>query len=207
MNSLLDEIKRLKNTSISGIVKSRLDEFEEVGKSNSEKMFQELCFCILTANFNAKRAINMQKNIAEKFLSLSESEMATELKKLGHRFPNTRAKYIIEARKYLPEIDRLSCMEDRQAREHLVKNVKGLGYKEASHFLRNIGRKNLAIIDFHILDILDKNRLIKKPEKSMTRKLYFEIEHILENLAKKTGLSLAELDLYLWFLETGEILK
>ena len=207
MNSLLGEIKRLKNTSISGIVKSRLDEFEEVGKSNSEKMFQELCFCILTANFNAKRAINMQKNIAEKFLSLSESEMATELKKLGHRFPNTRAKYIIEARKYLPEIDRLSCMEDRQAREHLVKNVKGLGYKEASHFLRNIGRKNLAIIDFHILDILDKNRLIKKPEKSMTRKLYFEIEHILENLAKKTGLSLAELDLYLWFLETGEILK
>ena len=90
----------------------------------------------------------------------------------------------------------------------MVENVKGLGFKEASHFLRNIGYKNLAIIDFHIVDILAGNKMIDKPKnRSLTRKRYLEIESVLRKLGEKTKLSQAELDLYLWYMETGKILK
>ena len=44
-----------------------------------------------------------------------------------------------------------------QAREWLVHNVKGIGYKEAGHFSRNIGfTQDLAILDRHILKNLKK---------------------------------------------------
>ena len=90
-------------------------------------------------------------------------------------------------------------------REWLVKNVKGLGMKEASHFLRNIGFKDLAIIDFHIVDILVENKIINKPKN--LNKEYIKIEEKLRGIAKKVKLSLAELDLYLWYMETGKVLK
>ena len=88
----------------------------------------------------------------------------------------------------------------------MVNNVKGLGYKESSHFLRNIGFDDYAIIDFHIVDVLVNYNLINKP-KTITKKKYLEIENVLKRLAKETNLTLAELDLYLWYMETGKILK
>ena len=84
--------------------------------------------------------------------------------------------------------------------------MKGLGFKEASHFLRNIGYDDYAIVDFHIVDLLVRHNLIKKP-KTLSRVKYLEIEEILRKIAKKSGLTLAELDLYLWFLETIKVLK
>ena len=96
--------------------------------------------------------------------------------------------------------------DEFEIREWIVKNVKGLGYKEASHFLRNIGYKNLAIIDFHIIDVLVKNKIIKRP-KTLTKKKYLEIENKLRTIAKKAKMTLAELDLYLWYMETRKVLK
>lgn len=93
-----------------------------------------------------------------------------------------------------------------QLREWLVKNIKGFGYKESSHFLRNIGFENIGIIDFHIIDILTRYKIIKKP-KILTKRKYLEIEKILEKIAKKLNMTLSELDLYLWYIETGKILK
>ena len=101
----------------------------------------------------------------------------------------------------------LETIDDEfMVREWLVRNVKGVGYKEASHFLRNIGFKNLSIIDFHIIDLLARYGLIKKP-RSLTRRRYLEIEGLLRRISEKLGISLAELDLYLWYMETGRILK
>lgn len=88
-----------------------------------------------------------------------------------------------------------------------MENIKGLGYKEASHFLRNIGFTNLAIIDFHIVDLLIKNGLLNEKPKSLSKKKYIEIEDILKEIAEDLNLSLGELDLYLWYMETGKILK
>lgn len=185
-----------------------MKEFESVRKFGKERIFSELCFCILTANFNAERSISIQNKIGEGFLTMSKKDLAKKLKELGHRFPNTRAEYIVLAREKINEIleQVRSGKTEFEIREWLLRNIKGLGYKEASHFLRNIGFKNVAILDFHILNLLEKYGIIKKP-RTLTRRKYLEIEENLRNIAKELNISPAELDLYLWYMETGKVLK
>jgi len=210
MKKLLEEIEKLKNSETGKIIDYKNCEFEKVGSSGSDEIFKELCFCLMTANFSASGGIKIQNEVGDGFLSLSEENLAKKLTELGHRFPNARAKYITLAR---PKKDKLiklleEIQDDLMLREWIVKNIKGLGMKESSHFLRNIGYKNLAIIDFHIIDLLAKEGLIEKPKnKSLTPKKYLEIENVLRGISNKTGLHLGELDLYLWYLETGKILK
>ncbi len=208
MKTLLNRIEGLKNDGIKDIIERRISEFESFRKKPSKEVFKEYCFCVLTANFDAEKGIKIQKEIGNGFLTLSEKQLARKLKKLGYRFPNMRAKFIAEGRKYKDNLKSIidSFENESELREWLVRNMKGLGYKEASHFLRNISCKNLAIIDFHIIDVLDKHGLIKRP-KTVTRKKYLEIENLLKDVAQKSGLNLAELDLYLWYLETGKVLK
>jgi N-glycosylase/DNA lyase len=208
MKRLLQSIKNLKNSKIKNLVDTRLREFKEIGNGSSNEMFEELCFCILTANFNAERSMKIQMEIGDEFLTISESDMTKKLRELGHRFPNTRAKYIVDARKHKNSLrDIAKTFNDgNELREWLVKNVKGIGYKEASHFLRNIGYTSFAIVDFHIIDVLTKHNIIEKPKVLMKRK-YLEIEDILRKIAGKSNVNLAELDLYLWYMETGKVLK
>jgi len=207
MKKLLESIEILKGSDVGTLVNARVKEFKEIDRKSSDEIFKELCFCILTANFNAEKCIKIQKEIDGGFLTLSENELAKKLMELGHRFPNARARYISDSVKYNDSLkDVVLSSSGEELREWLVKNIKGLGYKESSHFLRNIGFDNFAIIDFHIVDILVKHNLIKRPE-TLTKKRYLEIENILKEIAKKLELSLAELDLYLWYTETGKILK
>ena len=156
-------------------MKTRIREFEENSKKSSEELFKELCFCILTANFHAERSLKIWEELGNDFINLPESRLTKKLRILGHRYPRTRAKYIVEARRYVD-------------------------------FLRNIRFTNFAIIDFHILNILARYGLIKRP-KTLTRRKYLEIENFLRNVAEKLNISLAELDLYLWYIETGKVLK
>ena len=206
MESLIETINQLKNSGVKQLVDNQMKELKEIGK-NKDSIFKELCFCLLTANYTAEGGIRIQKEIDNGFLTLSEDELAYVLKSLGHRFPNARARYIIETRRnYESFLEIMKSLDEEDLREWLVENVKGLGYKESSHFLRNIGYKNMAIIDFHIVDLLVKYNLIERP-KTLTPKKYLEIESLLRELAKKTSLTLAELDFYLWYMETGKILK
>jgi N-glycosylase/DNA lyase len=205
---IIEKIKELKKSPIAKVISDRIGEFEKIGKEKKDAVFGELCFCLLTANFSAERCINIQKEMGRSFSILTEEELAKELKKHGHRFPNTRANYIYEARKC--ESDLCNIIGDgKTRREKLVKEIKGLGMKEASHFLRNIGFKDIAIIDFHIIDLLNREGLIKfdRSKGALTRNKYIEIEKVLEELSEKTNLNLAELDLYLWYMETGKVLK
>lgn len=204
---LSDKVRELMNSEVSETINSRFKEFQCFLRSDNS-LFSELCFCILTANFRADRSILIQKGIGDGFITLSETELAVTLKEEGHRFPNTRAKFIVEARKYLKILAELvnNCSDSNKLRLFLADNVTGLGLKESSHFLRNIGFNNLAIIDFHIIDILIKEGLIERP-KTLTKAVYLKIEKVLEALANQLGLSLSELDLYLWYLETGKVLK
>jgi len=208
MEDLIREVNRLKGKEVSKLVANRMREFEQLGKSGAEEIFKELAFCLLTANYSAEGGIRIQRAIGDGFITLPKEELERRLRELGHRFPKARAEYIVEARRLLPRLkDILSSFRDeRGLREWLAKNVRGLGYKEASHFLRNIGYKNLAIIDYHIVDVLVRYGIIERP-KSLTRRKYLEIESILEKIAEKTGLTLGELDLYLWYMETGKVLK
>ena len=200
MKRLVLSIEKLKSGSVRNLVDRRIREFKQIGEKSGDEIFRELCFCLLTANFDAERAIKIQDAVGDGFITLSEKSLAATLRALGYRYPNVRAKYIVEAREHVGSL--ASHME----REWLVESVKGLGYKEASHFLRNIGYDDYAIVDFHIVDLLVRHNLIKKP-KTLSRVKYLEIEEILRKIAKKSGLTLAKLDLYLWFLETNKVLK
>lgn len=208
MKELLVSIESLKNSKISDVISERIKEFSEVRKMGFEKIFEELCFCILTANCAANSCIKVQNRINTGFLKYSEERLRTKFKECGYRFPNIRAKYIVEARKHILDINKKvnSSMDELMIREWLAKTIKGLGYKEASHFLRNIGFKNLAIIDFHIINLLEKFGIIQKP-KTLTKREYIEIEQVLKKIGERVNLDLDELDLYLWYMETEEVLK
>jgi N-glycosylase/DNA lyase len=208
VRKLLNKVNALKKSGIKDIIDGRIKEFKSLGRKPVDELFKEVCFCILTANFNAERGIKIQKALGKDFLEAKEEELALRLKEQGHRFPNTRAKYIVEARKHKDMLREAikKAGSEHGLRDYLAKKIKGLGYKEASHFMRNIGFDNCAIIDFHIVDILEEHALIKKV-KNLSNITYLHIESVLKTLADKLGLTLAELDLYLWYLETGKILK
>lgn len=207
MEALARRINELKKSQLSETVASRLKAFKENG-SDPEKMFSELCFCICTANCSAERGIRAQEEIGPGFSNLPKQELRRKVRKIVCRFYNSKTDYIIAARSVRKEL--LGALKTskngKAAREWIVKNVKGLGYKEASHFLRNVGYTDVAIIDFHIIDLLVENKVVKRP-KMLTKKAYLGIEKKLKGLAGKTGTNLASLDLYLWYLETGRILK
>ncbi|MCD6222175.1 MAG: DNA lyase, partial [Thermoplasmata archaeon] len=134
-------------------IAKKLEEFKSVGK-DEEKVFKELIFCILTPQSKAEVCWNAVERMFKKNIVMDGSvdEIARELK--GVRFRFNKARYIVEARSVFNKnfLQRLNGMDAIKAREWLVKNIKGYGYKEASHFLRNIGKGfELAILDRHIL--------------------------------------------------------
>lgn len=208
MSKLTKAIENLKNTKIKEVINGRIREFKEIGNEPCSEIFKELCFCILTANFNAEKTMKIQKEIGDGFLTLPRSLLTKRLMELGYRYPDTRAGYIVEARKYKNSLRDIVKSFDKgnELREWLVENIMGIGYKESSHFLRNIGFTDFAIVDFHIINILARYSLIEKP-KMLTGRKYLEVEDLLRKIAEKANLNLAELDLYLWFMETGKILK
>lgn len=211
MQQVLRCLDGVKSDALKSDVDRRLAQFAALGRKSSEDIFKELCFCLMTANFTAERGWKIQKSIGNGFLTLSEKQLAARLKKEGHRFPNTRAKYISEAQKHAKTLKKTIKGFERSGdaagmRDWLVKNIKGLGYKEASHFLRNIGYLDYAIIDFHIVDFLVKHDRTERP-KTITPKAYLMFEDRLRRVADASGMSLGELDLYLWYCETGKVLK
>lgn len=208
MTNALRCAREIKNDAIKDLVDRRLAEFKRAGRRDDEGLFKELCFCLLTANYSAEGGIRIQQAIGDGFMTLGEKQLAKRLRDLGYRFPNVRASYIVQARKHARGLRKklLGFDSEQDARDWLAKEVKGLGYKEASHFLRNIGYEDVAIVDFHIVDFLVAYRLVERP-KTMTPKRYLEIEEVLRDVAQKSGMNLGELDLYMWYCETGKILK
>jgi N-glycosylase/DNA lyase len=145
------------------------------------------------------------------------SEMTEVLKKAGaHRFPVARPGYIVTARNFLREHCGLRLREQLQSfsdpierRDWLAreKRIKGLGYKEASHFLRNIGLMGHAILDKHVLRCLADLKVVDSPRPPTTRARYLDVEERLKRLACDVGIDFDEMDLVLWSMKTGEVLK
>jgi N-glycosylase/DNA lyase len=207
---LLGAIEHLKQSSTKDVVGQRMAEFKSFRTRSSHDIFKELCFCILTGNCGAEASLKLHATIGDRFLTCScPDEFTTLLKDNGGRFYNHKGKFLGNACQYRDTLKETmdSFGDDEQSlREWLVERVDGFGYKESSHFMRNVGYENVAIIDFHIVDLLVAHGLVEKP-KALNKKKYLEIEHVLSGIAKNVGLNLGELDLYLWFMETGKILK
>ncbi len=197
-------------------IKRRLSEFEAIGSSGTDlKLWEEMVFCFFTGGCSARMGLNSLEAVKPILMTAGQDELTNAL--LGvHRYPNARSRYIVASRTFLQEhcgmmlrkkLKGFECKHER--RDWLVKEkgIKGLGYKEASHYLRNIGYKGYAILDKHVLNCLAELKIIEDPKPPNNRSRYLMIEEKLHNLTDLTGIDFDELDLVLWSMKTGVILK
>ena len=197
-------------------IEQRLSEFRLLGCGTEEQLFEELCFAILAIQSSARSSDAAVRGLSRDGLlwTADSSDIASYLRHRT-RFHNHKADYIVRARqKFFPEdgpvlrasLDRFA--DPREARAWLVAEVDGLGYKEASHFLRNIGRgEDLAILDRHILRNLLRHRVIGRMPASLTPRRYLAIEGRMVHFTRSLGISMGVLDLLWWSRQTGEIFK
>lgn len=195
----------------------RLKEFRALlSKKDELGVYKELVFCLLTPQSKAKVCWAAVERLEERGFLLSGTVSQVRNCLVGVRFKNNKARYIVDARNRFvcpssgPQICRfmLSFSDVFKARDWLVKEIKGLGYKEASHFLRNIGLGDeLSILDRHILKNLKALGVIEEIPVSLTKKRYLEVEEKMRRFSKQIGIPMAELDLLLWYKEAGEVFK
>ncbi|MFH1105687.1 MAG: N-glycosylase/DNA lyase [Candidatus Aenigmatarchaeota archaeon] len=216
MSNMREELLGHYESKKAGI-KGRLVEFKKVRNAGDERIFTELCFCICTPQSRAVLAWAAMDKLSSTRLLFTGSveQISAHLRQV--RFGEKKAAYIVEARKKFTVNSKIRIKEfiqefmktnsAQELREWIDDNVKGIGMKEASHFLRNIGFRGLAILDSHILENLKEFDVINEVPKSMTRRQYLEIEEKMKEFSQKIGIPFDELDLTLWSKETGFVFK
>jgi N-glycosylase/DNA lyase len=214
--SLITELQKLYADRKNEII-ARLKEFRQCwSKSNDEEIFKELAFCLLTPQSKARscwKAIGQMDE--DDVLLKGDADRIRPILKKGVRFHNKKAEYLVKARSLFMKDGGIhikkflkSFPDIYACREWLVKNLTGLGYKEAGHFLRNIGSgEKIAILDRHILRNLHALGVIDEFPESLSNKRYLEIEKKMAEFAGSVNIPLDHLDLLLWYKETGEIFK
>ena len=211
-------VSGLKNfwVKVRPLVENREKHFDNVWKKASEEeIFAELVFCLFTPQSKAVSCWAAVNELADKnmIFKASPEEIAETINKV--RFRNNKANYAVEARNLFTVNGKMKIKEKLasfdniyELRDWIVKNIKGIGYKEAGHFLRNIGiGKNLAILDRHILKNLKMFGAIKEIPDTLTHKIYEQIERDMHRFSKKTGIPMPHLDMILWCKESGGIFK
>ncbi|MEK6278810.1 MAG: N-glycosylase/DNA lyase [Acidobacteriota bacterium] len=199
-------------------IQKRLAEFYDVGRDGSDaRLWEELVFCIFTAGASARMGFRAIEATRPLLMDGGREDMTLALRETGaHRFPIERPGYIVVTRNYLRENCDMALREKLQSfadpierRDWLAqeKQIKGLGYKEASHFLRNIGFKGLAILDKHVMSCLLDLKVVDTKKPPATRARYLETEQRLKAFAREIKIDFEELDLVLWSMKTGEVLK
>ncbi len=213
INGLVERVNELRrDPRVKRMVENRMEEFRQVHEMDTYKWYEELVYCLLTAYASAVMGQKCVDALCldNVLLEGSEDDIRRVLVETGHRFPNKRSEYIYNTRTLAPVIKETiqGFHDSKEARKWLVENVKGLGWKEGSHYLRNIGFFDLAIIDRHILNNLREFELLEEDgKKGLTRKRYLAIEELLDVVAEKLRLEPGELDLYMWYRKTGKVLK
>ena len=179
------------------------------------RIFEELCFCIFTANTSAEMGAKAVDAVRNVIITGNADDMTRRLEGI-YRFNNVRPAHIIHTRNYLKNSlnfqlkNKINSFNNKDGLRDffaLNKDVKGLGYKEASHFLRNIGFKGYAILDKHIINSLYEFNILKTNEKPKNNKEYLEIEQKFKDFSKNICIDVDELDLLLWSRKNGRILK
>jgi N-glycosylase/DNA lyase len=199
-------------------IRKRLGEFDEIWRKGSDaRLWEELAYCIFTAGASARMGLDSVDAVRPLLLEGEPEAMTAALKQAGaHRFPNARPQYIVTTRDYFRAHFGMALRKQLRSfrdpferRDWLAqdKQVKGLGYKEASHFLRNVGVRGHAILDKHVMRCLAEVGVIDSAKPPSTRRKYLEVEQELLRFAKEIKVDFDELDLVLWSMKTGEILK
>ena len=196
-------------------ISSRLEEFQKCFQEGDLSIFKELCFCILAANSSAEMGMKTLAAIEDILMEADLERLQGRLSR-GFRYWRIRPSYIIHTREYLKQaygfklqdlLRSFSDSDSRRAYFAMNKNIKGIGFKEASHFLRNIGYRHYAILDKHILKSMVELGIIRRNNHPIRPDRYCRIELRMRSFADQTGIGMDELDLLLWSRKTGKILK
>ncbi|HMQ05027.1 MAG TPA: hypothetical protein PKD26_13995 [Pyrinomonadaceae bacterium] len=195
---------------------SRLAEFGSIRTQGSDaKLWEEMVYCFFTGGCSAKMGLRSLAAVKDLIADGDQPELARALTGV-HRYPNARSRYIVASRDFLrrhcgmklrEKLESFNCDMERRDWLATEKGIKGLGYKEASHFLRNIGFGGYAILDKHVLRCLYDLRIIDDPKPPNSRSRYLMLEEKLKHLAETARIDFDELDLVLWSMKTGEVLK
>ncbi|MFH1837330.1 MAG: N-glycosylase/DNA lyase [Candidatus Omnitrophota bacterium] len=195
-------------------IKKRLKEFRDVWEEDDDRVFAELSFCVCTPQSKAVVCDKAISGLIENRILFNGKLEQIRAGLKGVRFPNNKAKYILENRERFTENgririkDKINTKNLHFTRDWLIKNVKGIGLKEASHFLRNIGfGKDLAIVDVHIIKNMVRYGLLKDVPKNISREKYIIFENIIRDFSGEIDIPMGDLDLLLWSGETGFIFK
>ncbi len=212
--SRLNDFKSFYNQPVSWSFENSKMVLVPAKKDHNERIFEELTFCLLTANTSAVMGLKGVDSVREVLMDGSVADIRDSLVRAGYRYPNARAQYIIEARenfrnRHSFDFKRIieSYDDVKELREFFVNEVKGLGYKEASHFLRNIGIFGLAILDKHILRTLNEYGITDDVPKTLNQKKYLAYEEKFIEFSDKLNINMDELDLLLWGMKNGNIMK
>ena len=198
------------------VIAQRLREFRAVYDRGDDAVFEELCFCILTAGSSARMGMRTVEALRDLLRSGGREELIERARLHRVRFWRLRPTYIHQTREYLQSRcglrlrELLASFECPVARRDFLagtREIRGLGYKEASHFLRNVGFRGYAILDKHIVNSLRELGVISKRMRPTTRSGYLAIERRLARFADEIGIDMDHLDLLLWSRKTGEVLK
>lgn len=207
----LEELKVL-HRALEPEISARLKDFDLLRKKGDEdRLFGELTFCLLTPQSRARSCWAAVESLEGKGLIFEGEPVQIQDELWGVRFKYRKAEYVCLARERLR--GRIGALleefdDPRVAREWLVANVKGMGYKEASHFLRNVGLgRNLAILDRHVLKNLVRLGVIEEVPTSMTKRRYLQIEERMGEFARRAEIPMDHLDFLLWYREVGEVFK
>jgi len=200
---------------IRAVIIAQFDEFHRFRSEGTEdELFRELVFCLLTPQSGARRCGAALQLLCDRGLLFDgcKEEVSAAINTV--RFKNTKAENILRARnmfrgggqglrRFLTE-----TADPAETRARLVAGVRGMGYKEAGHFMRNTGfGDGLAILDRHILRSLAALGVIDAVPPSLPPRLYLDIERKMKVFSLSLGIPLHHLDFVLWFHKTGDIYK
>ena len=215
MNVSSETVRELKDLYklISREIEDRLREFREAGaNADSNKVFEELSFCILSSGVGPRMAQKSIEAMGERLHTAGLEEL-TEILTDVHKYPD-KAGYLFTTREYISTefnydlYGRLSAIGERIERRDFIadnKSIKGIGMVQASHFLRNIGFFGYAILDRNIISSLYEFGVLGDSKPASTKKKYIEKENLMIDFSDKLSISIDELDLLLWYRKNGKI--
>ena len=194
--------------NIKPTAENRLNDFTTKPDDN-HTLFKELTFCVFAANSSAEMGIKAV-NLLEPVLHTGDEQTYKDRVHGKVRFYNVRSEYTAHNHDVITRLDQPlnEAINHHDNPRQLVEDMfKGIGWKEASHFLRNTGHTGYCILDKHIRRHCADLNILEDAERPTTHAEYTAKEQRIHRFCDKHELNVDILDLALWSYTTGEILK
>jgi N-glycosylase/DNA lyase len=181
--------------------------------SDVKAIWQSLLFCVLSSQVRATVAVRAVSCILsdvpffqEKLSSVDvyhQTKRILQRRDVGYRFPEVRSRQVADSwfafaqvkDDFYAYLDSFSA--ESEARLSVSARFPGLGLKQASMFLRDVGYSDrLCVIDTHILWYC--SRVHSLPQSALTPRRYLEIEKYLLEASDAFGVSANIFDSAVW---------